>query len=203
MKYAEGPLGRWIKVIASENDNIHDQKKTANSERRTWFLHIFIYDQEMFVISSCSPSSYSSHFKAFPFLSANELCPRKYTNQLVAELVRCLRRFWRSRDEDFRWNTRVICRSKIRREWVRSNVCRRLVWEVLRRRWACLAGIGGQDRGIKLPHIVESSWYIFRQTFLKNNEPKDRAVLWVQVTFFAAGSLASNLAWASRRCNFS
>jgi len=59
----------------------------------TWFLRILIDNTYMLISSPSRPPGDPPHLKTFPFLSLKKLSARKYSHQLIAEIIGSFRSF--------------------------------------------------------------------------------------------------------------
>lgn len=118
----------------------------------------------MLITPSSGPACDSSHFKALPLFSTDELCTRKYPDELITEVICSFRGLGGSGDQDFWRDGGIIDRGEIRRKGVRCNVCRCFILLSIDRRWA---GLSGQERWVVFTRIIECPRDVFFQAFLQ------------------------------------
>ncbi len=124
LKYAVGPVGRCIRVMASARTIRSGMLLSPSTGERTRLFHVLVNDTHMLVPPSSGPSRYPSKLEPLAFLSPYELGTWKHAYDFVAKVVRCLGRFGRGRNEDFRWDRRVVSGRKVISKGVVGDVRR-------------------------------------------------------------------------------
>ena len=128
----------------------------------TRLFHILIHNHQMLVPPPCCPPCNPPHLEPLSFLPPHILSARKYAHNLIAEIIRCFRCFWRRCDEYFWWGMWIVRKAEIGSERIGCKISVQL-FDLYRRRrlFGCW-----QHRWIMFACIIECPGNIFCNTFL-------------------------------------